>query len=130
MNIKKSPHIFTYGARRDRDTAFWIFSRIIIVITVIAIVFPIVYIFSVSIRTKETLNQDYFAVIPKKVTLFNYLDALNYARKHLNVTFLEMFRNSLICTGSAVAIAIIIAAFSSFSFSNYKFSRQFCTFLP
>jgi raffinose/stachyose/melibiose transport system permease protein len=128
MKRKKSPHIYTYGARRDRDTAFWVFSRIIIVITVIVIVFPIVYIFSVSIRTKETLNQDFFAVIPKKVTLFNYLDALNYARKHLNVTFLEMFRNSLICTASAVAIAILIAAFSSFSFSNYKFRGKELTF--
>lgn len=128
VNKRKSGHIFYYGARKKRDFSFWLLSRIIVVITIIAIIIPILYIFSVSLRTKDTVYEDYFAVIPKKVTLFNYLDALNYAKKHLGVTFLEMFRNSLICTSVAVGVAIIIAAFSSFSFSNYRFKGKELTF--
>jgi len=124
----KYRHIFTYGVRKERDFGFWIFSRIIVVITIIAIIFPILYIFSVSLRTKATVYQDIFAIIPKKVTLANYLDALNYARDILGVTFLEMFRNSLICTSVAVGTAIVIAAFSSFSFSNFRFRGKELTF--
>ncbi|HEB31768.1 MAG TPA: hypothetical protein ENI15_12980 [Spirochaetes bacterium] len=106
--MKKGPHIFTYGARRDRDTAFWIFSRIIIIITIIAILFPIVYIFSVSIRPKETLNQDYFAVIPKKVTLFNYLDALNYARGSRYMIPLGTYAASIMITVIPILIVFVL----------------------
>ncbi|KKK49854.1 hypothetical protein LCGC14_3130870, partial [marine sediment metagenome] len=46
-----------YGVRIKRNPVFFIFTRVIILVTVIVILFPVLYIFSLSIRTKETVYQ-------------------------------------------------------------------------
>jgi len=123
--LKKSKEqVFSYGIKRRRDKGFYIFSRLLIFITIIVVLFPILYIFSLSLRTKETIYQDILFLIPKAVTVQNYIDAFSYARDHLDVTFIEMFRNSIIVTFVAVVVAIIVAALASFSFSNYKFTGK------
>ncbi|MCL5071526.1 MAG: carbohydrate ABC transporter permease [Actinobacteria bacterium] len=124
VNISKS----SYGIDKKRDLGVFIFSRIIVSISIAVILFPILYIFSISLRTKETIYKDFLYLIPKAVTFQNYIDAFNYARDHLDVTFFEMFRNSIICTVSAIIVAIIIAALASYSFSNYKFKGKEVTF--
>jgi len=110
-----------YGINRKRDLGFFIYSRIFIVIIIIVIIFPILYIFSLSIRTKETVYSDILFLIPRSVTFQNYIEAFNFSKSHLNVSFFEMFRNSIIATGSSILIAIVIAGLASFSFSNYSF---------
>ncbi len=117
-----------YGIDRKKDIGFYIYSRILIIITIIIILVPILYIFSLSLRTKETVYQDFLFLIPKQVTYQNYFDAFEYARTRLDVSFLQMFRNSLIATFSSIAIAMTIAALASFSFSNYKFKGKELTF--
>ncbi|MCK4804509.1 MAG: hypothetical protein KAT88_08120, partial [Spirochaetes bacterium] len=82
-----------YGVSIKRNPVFFIFTRVIILMTILVILFPIMYIFSLSLRTKETVYQDTFFIIPKAVTHKNYIDAWNYAEERLNVTFLQMFRN-------------------------------------
>ena len=113
-----------YGVRIKRNPVFFIFTRVIILVTVIVILFPVLYIFSLSIRTKETVYQDTLFLIPKAVTHENYINAWNYAKDRLNVTFLQMFRNSMITTFSALALSILFASLSSFSFSYYKFKGK------
>ncbi|MBC8387970.1 MAG: carbohydrate ABC transporter permease [Actinobacteria bacterium] len=127
--VKKRKGIDTgYGINRKRDIGFFIYSRILIIITIIVILFPILYIFSLSLRTEETVYQDIFFLIPKGITYQNYIDAFNYAETHLNVSFFEMFRNSIIATFSSITIAMVVAGFASFSFSNYKFRGKEFTF--
>lgn len=111
----------SFGASPARSPAFYVLSRVVVFLTIAGIVFPVLYIFSISLRTKETVYQDFLFIIPKDVTLSNYVDAFQYADKNLGVSFVEMFRNSIICTLIAVGAATTIAAFGSFSFSNYKF---------
>ncbi len=117
-----------YGINRKRDIGFYIYSRVFIIIVLIVILVPILYIFSLSIRTEETVYQDYLFLIPKQVTLQNYFDAFEYAETRLDVSFLEMFRNSIIATFSSIAIAMVIASLASFSFSNYRFRGKELTF--
>jgi len=117
-----------YGFSLKKDPGIFILSRVVIIIAVILIVFPILYIFSLSLRTKATVYQDILFLIPKAVTLQNYADAWNYAATNLNVSFLEMFRNSIIASFSAITIAIIFAAMASFSFSQFKFKGKELTF--
>lgn len=121
---KNRGYINSYGIKRKRDKGFYIFSRLLILITISIVLFPILYIFSLSLRTKETIYQDIFVLIPKAVTVQNYFDAFSYARDHLNVTFIEMFRNSIIVTFVAIIVAIIVAALASFSFSHYRFAGK------
>ncbi len=113
-----------YGVSIKRNPVFFIFTRVIILMTILVILFPILYIFSLSLRTKETVYQDTFFIIPKAVTHKNYIDAWYYAKERLNVTFLQMFRNSIICTVSAITISILFASLASFSFSHYRFKGK------
>jgi len=120
-NIPQKTKVLSYGISKQRNFGFYVFSRIVIAITIVLIFFPILYIFSVSLRPKGTIYEDIFVLIPKAVTYQNYTGALDYAKTRLDVSFPEMFRNSIICTFSAIAISIIISAFAAFSFSNFKF---------
>jgi len=117
-----------YGISRRRDLGFFIFSRVLITLTIIVILFPILWIFSVSIRSEETVYSAFMFLIPKEFTFSNYIEAFQYAETHLNVTFFQMFRNSIIATFSLITIAIIIASLGSFSFSNYRFKGKEFTF--
>ena len=122
--VKKKIPDTAYGINRKRDIGFYIYSRILVIITIIVILFPILYIFSLSLRTKETVYQDILFLIPRGVTFQNYIEAFGYAESHLNVTFFEMFRNSIIATFGSMLIALIIAGLASFSFSNYRFKGK------
>lgn len=113
-----------YGISIKRDLGYYIFTRIVVIIALIVILFPILYIFSLSLRSKLTIFDATAYLIPKEFTFFNYIDAFNYAKTYLNVTFLEMFRNSLVVTFSSIIIVIIIAGFASFAFSNYRFKGK------
>ena len=124
MRKKRPARVQGYGVSLKRNPVFFIITRIIIILTIIAILFPILYIFSLSLRTKETVYQDTLFLIPKAVTHKNYIDAWNYAKERLNVTFLQMFRNSIICTVSAISISILFASLGSFSFSQYRFKGK------
>ena len=75
-----------YGIDRRKDIGFYIYSRILITLTIIIIVVPILYIFSLSLRTKATIYQDFLFLIPKAVTFQNYIEAIDYAKVHLNVS--------------------------------------------
>jgi raffinose/stachyose/melibiose transport system permease protein len=110
-----------YGLVPSRDKGFYILSRVAMAVGIIGIVFPILYILSLSLRTKETMYADWLFIIPRAVTLQNYVNAWNYAQTNLNVSFLQMFRNSLIASVSSIAVAIVLSALASFSFSNFVF---------
>ena len=114
----------TYGIDRRRSPGFFLFSRVVVAVTLIGILFPILYIFSLSLRTERTVYKDTLVLIPKEVTHENYINAWNLAKSRLDVGFLQMFRNSVICTVSSIALAIVIAVLSAFSFSHFRFKGK------
>lgn len=114
----------SYGIDRKKNPVFFVITRVIVVLTIVGTLFPILYIFSLSLRTEDTVYQDTLVLIPKEVTHENYVNAWNLAKTRLNVSFLQMFRNSVICTMSAIVLAIVLASLSSFSFSHYRFKGK------
>jgi ABC-type glycerol-3-phosphate transport system permease component len=110
-----------YGIDRRRNPGFFVLSRIVVALTLVGILGPILYIFSLSIRTERTVYQDTLLLIPKEVTHENYVKAWNLSKSKLDVDFLQMFRNSIICTVCSIALAIAIAVLSAFSFSHFRF---------
>jgi len=114
----------SYGIDRKKNPVLFVITRVIVVLTIVGILFPILYIFSLSLRTEDTVYQDTMVLIPKEVTHENYVNAWNLAKTRLNVSFLQMFRNSVICTMSAIVLAIVLASLSSFSFSHYRFKGK------
>ena len=109
-----------YGISFKKAPGMFIITRVVVIVTIIGIIFPIAYIFSLSLRTKETMHQDTMFIIPKAVTHENYINAWNFAETRLNVNFLRMFQNSTITTFSAIILSIIFASLAAFSFSHFK----------
>jgi raffinose/stachyose/melibiose transport system permease protein len=109
-----------YGVDFKKSPAMFILIRVVIVLVLIGIIFPIAYIFSLSLRTKDTMHQDTLFVIPKAVTHENYINAWNFAETRLNVNFLRMFGNSTITTFSAIILSIVFACLAAFSFSHFR----------
>ena len=56
----------------------------------IVILVPILYIFSLSLRARETVYQDFLFLIPKAVTTQNYFDAAEYATSILMFLFFNV----------------------------------------
>jgi ABC-type glycerol-3-phosphate transport system permease component len=87
----------------------------------IIIIFPILYTFSMSIRSPETVYSAKFFLIPEEFSFQNYIDAFEYGEKRLKVSFPRMFINSIIVTSSSVILIITLSIFAAFGFSHYKF---------
>ena len=107
-----------------KQLGVYLFTRIVVVLTLIIILFPVLWILSVSFRTPDTSFKAYFYLIPIKATISNYIEAVQFSKKFLNVTFLEMFRNSLIVTSVSIILAVFLSSLSAFSFSNFIFPTK------
>jgi len=111
MMIKKQPGVY-------------IFTRVVVFVTLAVILIPVLWIVSVSFRTSETSLQSIFFLIPIKATVMNYVEAVKFSIEKMNISFLVMFRNSFIVTGISIVIALALASTAAFSFSNFKFPTK------
>ena len=111
----------SYGATFKHSPAFYILSRLVVIFFMIIIIFPILYTFSMSIRSPETVYSAKFFLIPEEFSFQNYIDAFEYGEKRLKVSFPRMFLNSIIVTSSSVILIITLSIFAAFGFSHYKF---------
>ena len=111
----------SYGATFKHSPAFYILSRLVVLFFMIIIIFPILYTFSMSIRSPETVYSAKFFLIPEEFSFQNYIDAFEYGEKRLKVSFPRMFINSIIVTSSSVILIITLSIFAAFGFSHYKF---------
>jgi len=99
----------------------YILSRIFIAVIIVGILFPLIWILSLSFRDSSHIFQAYGFIIPKYLRPQNYLDALNFYNNVLEVNFFRMFLNSIIVTGATLLLAISSAAIASYAFSHLKF---------
>ncbi|MBM3708097.1 MAG: carbohydrate ABC transporter permease [Actinobacteria bacterium] len=103
-----------------------IITRASIVIGIIIIIFPILAIFSIAFRRPDSIYQAYLFFIPKHFSLQNFILAKDLFGEYLGLSMARMFFNSILVTVISIAIALVITALSSFSFSNYMFKgREF-----
>lgn len=102
----------------------YIFTRVAIIIVLIVILFPLLWIISLSFRQESHMYEAYFYIIPKYFTISNFKYALDYSVKYLNISFGRMFLNSAIVTFSAIIIAIVISIFAAFGFSQFRFKGK------
>ena len=89
--------------------------HLVLIITTIVVVFPVVRVFSTSLRPGQSILNPSLEIIPEGATL----DA--YARVLFDTNLLNWLFNSLIITVGTATIGLIIAASSAYGFSRYKF---------
>jgi len=102
----------------------FIFTRVVLYITLIIIIIPILWIFSVSLKRPGEMHLSYFFFFPRHISFENYLDAPRYIFEFLDISVPRMFLNSIIVTSSSIIIAVIIASLAGFAFSNYVFKGR------
>lgn len=116
--MKKSPTkrktSFFYAARGDSK-----FKRLIIHIILITYciltVYPVLRVFSVSLRPGNRLLSTDLAIIPEDASFENYRKVL------FEQGLLQWMWNSLIITVATSIVGVIIAATSAYAFSRFKF---------
>lgn len=79
--------------------------------------FPIVWIFSTSLKTADNVFSDTVRLIPRKITFDNYIKVLTDD----NWVFLKWFFNSLVVAFGTTVIGIIMASSAAYAFSRFKF---------
>jgi len=101
----------------------YIFTRISIFIALVMLLVPLIWIFSLSLKLSHEVFESYLFLIPKHFTLRNYVTAVEYAEKYLNIGFPKMYLNSFIVTTATIILTIVIAPLGAFAFSNYRFFK-------
>lgn len=110
-------HAFFFRARGDSPfRRLWI-NAILILACVIA-VYPVLRVFSVSLRPGNQLLSTSLAIIPENATLDNY------TRLFTEKNFLVWIWNSIIITVVVATIGVTLAATSAYAFSRWKFRMR------
>lgn len=106
--------------RKSRFT----FGRLLIIIYLsiflIIIIFPLLWMLSLSFKQPNEITQAYGYIIPVHIKLDNYARAFEWAREH-TTTIPLMYRNSIAVSFISVAVTIAIAAVAAYAFSKLKF---------
>lgn len=80
-------------------------------------VFPLIWVFSTSIKTSEKVFSETIELIPAAPTLANYVKVLTDE----NWIFLRWFLNSLIVAAGTTVVGIFLASSAAYAFSRFKF---------
>jgi arabinogalactan oligomer/maltooligosaccharide transport system permease protein len=111
---KRRKRSFFYGGREDSPFKRILIHLALIVCCVIAI-YPVLRVFSVSLRPGDRLLSTDMSTIPPDATLESYRIVL------FDKPFLSWIWNSLAITIATAIIGVILAATSAYAFSRWKF---------
>jgi len=89
--------------------------HLLLIIAVVITTYPLIRIFSVSIRPGDRIISTDLSIIPKGATFISYIKLFK------ETYFIRWIFNSLIITLSTSLIGVILASSAAYSFSRYKF---------
>lgn len=96
-------------------------AKTLVSVFLIFIIFPLLWMFSLSLKEPQHVRDAYAFIIPKVIKFDNYQRAIDWANKQVRIPLPVMYKNSIIVTFSSVIITIIIALLASYAFSRLKF---------
>jgi len=88
---------------------------LVVLVFVVIAVYPILQVFSISLRPKATLLSDSLAIIPKDATWDNYISLFT------DQPFLRWAWNSFIITVVVMFTGVVLASTAGYAFSRYRF---------
>lgn len=96
-----------------------------VLVALIIVLFPLYWMFSTSIKPPLKIFSIPPSLIPPELTLKNYADLF------VRVPFLNLFLNSAIITGGALAVGLSLGSLAAYGLSRYEFpgSRYFLGFV-
>ena len=104
-------------ARGSKSQRAWTLAGVyaILIVFTAASVFPILQVFSISLRPQATLLSDSLAIIPEGATFENYIALFR------DQPFLLWVRNSLLITVAVMIIGVALASTAGYAFSRFRF---------
>ncbi|MFA6235134.1 MAG: sugar ABC transporter permease [Bacteroidota bacterium] len=94
---------------------FLAFVYTVLLLFVVIAVYPILQVFSISLRPEATLLSSSLAIIPENATWDNYIELLTRR------PFLTWMWNSFFVTFVVVVTGVILASTAGYAFSRYRF---------
>jgi len=116
----------TFFSRTRGDSGFKrLMIHLVLILACIIAVYPILRIFTISIRPGDTLLSTNLSIIPKNATLNSYRQVLfgDLATKRKSDFFLWLW-NSLLITLTTATIGVILSASAAYAFSRFKFTGR------
>ncbi|MFH1547898.1 MAG: ABC transporter permease subunit [Candidatus Omnitrophota bacterium] len=100
---------------RDDSLAFIGITYFILLLFCIATLYPLLNVFSISLRPANNLFSTSFRIIPKDWTFANYKEAF------VSNDLLIWIKNSFIVASATSVIGVIFSASAAYAFSRFKF---------
>lgn len=94
------------------------FSYLILTLFSIFSIYPILRVFSISIRPGDRLLSKSLAIIPSNATFSTYYQLF------FEQPFLRWLLNSFIISGAVTVMGVVLAATAGYAFSRYKFTGR------
>lgn len=105
------------------DKIIRVVSTIAAVCIVLVVAFPFVVMLSISLQSRSELFSSSASLIPEKLLLSNYADAMSNGNWHV------YFRNSAIVTLIVVAVSLVINSMAGYVFARIRFRFSKVLFL-
>jgi ABC-type glycerol-3-phosphate transport system permease component len=102
----------------------YLITRLIVIIGLIIIIFPLFWIFTLSLKLPHEVFEAHLLIIPKHITYENYLNALDYAKMYFKIGFPRMYLNSFFITSSTIILTLFMALLAGFALSNFHFKGK------
>jgi arabinogalactan oligomer/maltooligosaccharide transport system permease protein len=106
--------------RRARQTMKIDLLQIVLIGVLITILFPVVWIFSMSLDPRDLSRPQGLTIVPPGATVAAYLNVLTKPSPN-PVSFIELLRNSLLVAGGTAALAVVVGTSAAYAFSRLRF---------
>jgi multiple sugar transport system permease protein len=106
-------------SRSTRRTLYWIFHYALIALYLVVALFPLFWIFKVSVTPNDILYTEGVRLWPSRFNFDHYVDVI----KHTD--FPRFFINSVIVAGSTAVLTTLISAGAGYSFSRFIYRGKF-----
>ena len=103
-----------------RASAFDLFCRSFTYLWALILIYPILFIVSLSLRRREELTEAIFGVVPPHLKWSNYVDAFSLMKRFV-VPIPTLMMNSAIVSIGAVLGALAIAILAAYAFATMEF---------
>ncbi len=123
MQQKKSlAYRFFHGSRRGDSPFKRMWIHLALIFSSIIAIYPVLRIFSISLRPGDRALSTSLAIIPPDATLRNYqLVLFGDPSRHLRSDFFLWLWNSLSITVTTALVGVILSATAAYAFSRFRF---------
>lgn len=122
--IRHFKNLRTVWLEKDYKRAQTVFNtdlvQLFLLLVMATVLFPVIWIFSLSIDSRNLPRTDGLTIIPPSASLDAYVKVLTQPSPN-PVSFLELLRNSLLVAGGTALGTVLVGTTAAYAFSRLKF---------